>query len=278
MVNVMTQPTFLIIGSQKAGTTSLYHVLAEHPEIEMSATKEVNFFFYDHYYQRGLSFYEQFFSSTTTTNAIGEASPGYICHPEVPARIHQALPHIKLVLTVRNPVDRAYSQYWDNRRKLSESRSFEQVFQEEFHTVYHPQKMGYFSRGFYITYIQNYLSYFPPEQLLILVTEDFKKKASETYQKIFQFLEVDASLMPPNLDQRYNVPITWGNPLYQLLFRYPAINAVVPFRLRRKLYFGAERPFTYPPLEPQLRQTIRQQYQTANQQLATLLGRDLSHW
>lgn len=102
------RPDFLIIGSQKAGTTSLYHALRLHPEVFVPEKKELNFFFLEDEYARGLDYYARYFEPAPAgIKAVGEASPGYICHPETPARIAAALPDAKLVLTVRNPIDRA---------------------------------------------------------------------------------------------------------------------------------------------------------------------------
>ena len=118
-------PNFIILGSQKAGTTSLYQVLKQHPEIFMPAKKELNFFFHKAEYAKGQNYYQRYFKNApVNARAIGEASPGYICHPETPKRIHRLLPNAKLIVTVREPISRAYSQYWDNRRSLSEFINF----------------------------------------------------------------------------------------------------------------------------------------------------------
>lgn len=157
-------PTFLVIGSQKAGTTSIYNVLKKHPQIFMPETKEINFFFHEYLYSRGIEFYELYFNSEKS-DVIGEASPGYICHPEAPRRIKKHLPNVKLILTVRNPIDRAYSQYYDNRRQLSETRPFHQTLFTALSDEYSPGECGYFSRGIYIKYIKRYLEYFHHDQL-----------------------------------------------------------------------------------------------------------------
>ena len=121
-------PNFIVIGSQKAGTTSLYEVFRGHPQIFMPEKKELNFFFQESEFARGQSYYEEYFAATSAgAIAVGEASPGYICHPDVPARIHAMVPDARLIVTLRNPIERAYSQYWDNRRRLAEPLTFEEV-------------------------------------------------------------------------------------------------------------------------------------------------------
>ena len=150
-------PNFLVIGSQKAGTTSIYHVLKAHPQIFQPERKEINYFFHEEEYAKGENWYRQYFENIPEgVKALGEATPGYIVHPEAPARIHRLLPDAKLILTVRHPVNRAYSQYWDNRRSLSEYRSFEEVVEIALEANYAPGRLGYFSRSTYIQYIQRF--------------------------------------------------------------------------------------------------------------------------
>jgi len=272
-------PNFLIIGSQKSGTTSLYHVLRQHPEVFMPERKEVNFFFLEQEYQRGPNYYQHYFTpAPSTAIAIGEASPGYICHPQVPERIHSLLPDTKLILTVRNPIDRAYSQYWDNRRSLSEHRTFTQVVDSALEPTYHPKQLGYFSRGTYIQYIQRYQAFFPPENLLVLPFDDLRHSPGSFYRRIYQFLGVDPDFHTPAMTTSFNPAAVWKNPLYRWFFSQPARTRMLPARLRRFTFFGARTPWQYPPMDPDLRQTLVEFYRPWNNQLGEYLGRDLSHW
>src|SRR5947208_4822180 len=113
-------PDFLVIGAQRGGTTSLYHYLQAHPCIKLANTKDTHFF--DKKYNKGLTWYRGHFpiwlekayaqQVRRQTFVMGEASPSYLFHPHVPKRVKQALPHVKLIVLLRNPVDRAYSQYY----------------------------------------------------------------------------------------------------------------------------------------------------------------------
>ena len=113
---------FYCLGLTESGDYLAFPGVKQHPEIFMPAKKELNFFFHNAEYAKGQNYYQSYFNTAPASAiAIGEASPGYICHPETPKRIQRLLPNAKLIVTVREPIARAYSQYWDNRRSLSES-------------------------------------------------------------------------------------------------------------------------------------------------------------
>jgi hypothetical protein len=272
-------PNFLIIGSQKSGTTSLYNVLRQHPQIFMPERKEINFFFLEQEYQRGLEHYlANFAPAPPQAAALGEASPGYICHPDSPGRIKQVLPDVKLILTVRAPIERAYSQYWDNRRSLSEPRTFAQTVALGLEPTYHPGRIGYFSRGTYIQYIRRYLALFPPENLLVLPFDDLRSSPQDFYRRIYQFLGVDPDFSTPAINTSYNPAALWHNPLYRWFFSRPARTRWLPAKLRRFTFFGRRTPWQYPPMDDSLRQRLVDFYQPWNTRLGDFLGRDLSHW
>lgn len=270
-------PTFLVIGSQKAGTTSIYNVLKKHPQIFMPETKEINFFFHEYLYSRGIEFYELYFNSEKS-DVIGEASPGYICHPEAPRRIKKHLPNVKLILTVRNPIDRAYSQYYDNRRQLSETRPFHQTLFTALSDEYSPGECGYFSRGIYIKYIKRYLEYFHHDQLLILLFEDLLYKPKYFFRKCLRFLEVDDSFECPEMELKFNPLSIWSNPFYMFFFRNPKYCTYLPLPIRSILRFGKRVPIQKRPIDQATKMKLLEFYKLPNRELAQLLGSNLAHW
>jgi hypothetical protein len=272
-------PSFLIIGSQKAGTTSLYEVLARHPEVSMSSRKEVHFFIHDHLYRRGLRRYEQFFQPLKPgSRAVGEATPGYLCYPEVPARIAAHLPAAKLILTVREPVSRAYSQYWYARRHLTEPLTFEQAADRYFTRSYLPGQPGYFSRGFYADYLRRYFDHFPREQILVLLFEELIDHPEALYSRLFEFIGVDPTFHCPEMAAPSNPSFIWSNPCYRYFYDHPARTTGLPVPARRLLCSGPRRPEQYPPLDPTLRAALVERYRAANEELGHYLGTDLAHW
>ena len=206
-------PDFVIIGAQKSGTTSLYHFVVRHPGIAPAAKKEM------HYFSRHYGFGELWYRSNFSTNLSrrnfykktnqrllsGEASPTYIFYPATPSRMKEILPDVKLIVILRNPVDRAYSQYHHTMRMNKETLPFEKAIEaeeercagERERLVKDPyfvprsyQAHSYIARGHYADQLENWFRYYDRKQFLILVTEDFHKNPQLTLDQIFDFLGV----------------------------------------------------------------------------------------
>ncbi|MBE9040822.1 sulfotransferase domain-containing protein [Oscillatoriales cyanobacterium LEGE 11467] len=206
-------PDFLIIGAQKCGTTSLYCYLAQHPQIITVPHKEVHFF--DLNYDRGLDWYGAHFPPSGLPGAIaGEASPYYLFHPQVPARVYQHFPQIKLIVLLRNPVDRALSQYHHEVKLGFEQLPLEEAIAREPERLqgeveklstdptyysYNHQHYTYLSRGRYLEQLQRWRIYFPPEQFLILKTEDLHDRPDETLARVLAFLQLPIVDLPTYL-------------------------------------------------------------------------------
>lgn len=196
-------PNFLIIGTQKGGTTSLYNYLIQHPQILAASQKEVHFF--DFNFNQGIDWYRsQFPPEVDQQNAItGEASPYYLFHPLVPARVYQHFPQVKLIVLLRNPITRALSHYYHEVRlgfenlSLSEAISqeaermqgeTEKIIADENYYSYNHQHYSYLSRGIYIEQLQLWQKYFPAQQFLIIKSEDFYTNPGAIVQEVLKFL------------------------------------------------------------------------------------------
>jgi len=215
-------PNFIIIGTMRGGTTSLYSYLTDHPQIGAAYMKEVHFF--DVYYHKGLSWYRSQFPSVMQkyyaergqkqgqkgTFVTGEASPYYLFHPHAPRRIAKILPQVKLVVLLRNPVTRAYSHYSHEVAGGHESLSFEEAIdREEERTGKEAEKLAqdgryvsfnhrhfsYLSRGIYVDQLKVWMDLFPREQFLILKSEDFYADPAAGLKQVLQFIDIpDAGL------------------------------------------------------------------------------------
>jgi hypothetical protein len=188
-------PTFLIIGSMKSGTTSLYHYLRAHPDIFMPRNKEPKFFSHDPVWAKGVKWYESLFQDGRGKKAAGEASVGYTKYPyycNVPQRIASLVPSMKLLYVLRSPVDRIYSHYLHNIYAGLETDPFETAVLT---------KPLYVQTSLYYNQIEQYLHYFPRQQLSVLRLEELQQRPVETVKGIFEFLGVDAGFIPPNLHE-----------------------------------------------------------------------------
>jgi hypothetical protein len=206
-------PDFLIIGGQRCGTSSLYYYLTEHPGVIPASTKETHFF--DECFSKGLEWYRAQFPSSLqkmyVTNVLkqnfltGEGTPYYILYPHAPKRIFEIVPHVKLIALLRNPVERAYSQYWIEVKAGFETLSFEEAIrtederiagelekmqQSEHYYSHSFRHFSYLTRGRYAEQLRNWLRYYPREQMLFLKSEDLYSNPAETLKRTLEFLGV----------------------------------------------------------------------------------------
>ena len=202
-------PDFLIIGTEKGGTTFLYWTLSQHSYVEPATEKELHFFDTRHWFEKDVSWYLSQFPAPTRRDGqkviTGEASPYYLFHPFSPRRASTILPNVKLIALLRNPVDRAYSAYNDKAAAGQEPLSFEEALaEEEKRTAGELEKMfsderyyssnlriyAYRSRGIYVEQLQRWHKYFAPDQLLVLKSEDLFADPIGTVESVQQFLNL----------------------------------------------------------------------------------------
>ena len=198
-------PNFLIIGAQKAGTTSLYHYVRDHPQVFMSRPKEPDFFIAERNWARGREWYVGLFDGATDAVAIGEASVCYTMDPTyagVPARISGMVPEARLIYVVREPVERMRSEYLHLRYLR---KRFPKIEPEHLPIrralLEHPQ---YLWSSRYAHQIERFLEYFPRERLLVIVAEDLRDRRRETLRRVLTFLRVDPDWEPEALGEEFN--------------------------------------------------------------------------
>ncbi len=295
----MTLPNFLIIGAAKSGTTALYHYLNAHPQIYMSPVKEPKFFAlegekinfggprdYVKDYITDLEIYENLFNNVQNEIAIGEASPWYLHSPKAAKRIKYYIPNCKLIAILRNPIDRAYSQFlslvqrnFEPLSDFSQALKLEQYRKEQ---NWSP-RWFYKDRGFYYEQLNRYFDNFEREQIKIYLYEDLKNNSQKVVQDIFQFLEVNDTFRP-NLDRKHNVTSIPKNKILDNLLN----NVTIKSMLRPLLTPNLRQSITLrlrslnfqekPPLKPELRQELINEYREDILKLQDLIQRDLSKW
>jgi hypothetical protein len=212
-------PSFIIIGAKKCGTTSLFNYLSEHPNIGAPTWKEISYF--NTHFAKGRLWYKSFFPisipNTESQDLItGEATASYICDPQAPERIASVLPNVKLIILLRNPVDRAYSHYHHTKRIGRENLDFENAIASEelrleqienkdqksgfnYHEAYN---YTYLSSGRYAEQLKNWFNLFDKQQLLILKSEDFFTHPEAIYQQVLDFLKLP--YWSPQRFKKYN--------------------------------------------------------------------------
>jgi hypothetical protein len=180
-------PNLIIIGAMKCGTTSLHYYLSLHPQIFMSAEKELKYFLQERNWPKGLAWYESQFPVEAPVR--GEASPSYTFYPMfdgVPKRMHSVIPDAKLIYVVRDPIERLISQY---RHDLAEGKTSAPI--EE--AILPLDSSMYVARSKYAVQLERFLEYYPLSQILIFTQEELKARRRATLQRVFRFLGVDES-------------------------------------------------------------------------------------
>jgi sulfotransferase family protein len=186
----MTLPTFVGIGVPRAGTTWLHTMLDKHPETYLPGKrKEVRFF--DRYFDEGLGWYETFFrDADPNARAVGEISPQYFYCDACPARIAATLPHVRLLLMLRHPVDRAYSHYGF----VMQRRNFRGTFRDFLES--RPKAI---EMSLYTPPLEAYLLHFRREQILPLLFDRTVKDGADSLRALAAFLEVDPDGFPTDV-------------------------------------------------------------------------------
>lgn len=243
-------PDFLLIGAMRSGTTTLYDLVCGHPRVLPAIKKEIHFF--DLYFGRGLPWYRAHFPRTSRLRTLdgrtGEASPYYLAHPRAPERAAAAVPDAKLLVVLRDPVERAYSHYWHAVRLGIEDLPFEEALAAEagrlagevermradpayYSRAHH--HLGYLDRSQYVDQVAAWLDHFPRARLLVLSQRDLRTEPGRQLARVFDFLG-----LPPA--------------------------AVGSGRHMNRA--------TYPPLDPALRSRLADHFRPYNERLFSLLG------
>jgi len=299
-----TMPNFLMIGAAKAGTTSLWRQLNQHPEVFMHPKKQLNFFALE---GEDLSFrgvgpedpalhsittieaYREQFHGVAGEAAIGEASNLYLYNPRAAERIHTYLPDVKLIAILRHPADRAYSRFLHLVREGREQiTDFSRALDEEEGRVrgnWYPD-FHYLRMGLYHEQLERYFDRFPREQIKIYLQEDLKSDPLGVLRDLFRFLNVDDAFVP-DTSIEYNVSGIPKNRALHLLLRKmrkarPFVEPLLPDRQRRRILRVASnvhnRNLTKPRLSPEMRERLIEAYREDTSKLERLIKRDLSAW
>lgn len=244
-------PDFLIIGAQKSGTTLLYELLGLHPGVEPATTKEVHYL--DQRFGEGDEWYRSHFVAQPRGESFltGEATPYYLFYPHAPARAAGLVPEARLLVLLRNPVDRAFSHYHHMFRRKRETLSFEEAVRaeefrlrgevekiledERYHSFNH-QWFSYLSRGIYVDQISAWQNHFDARQMLVLKSEDLFTDTPATMKTVLRFLGL------ANWEsERWERPAKSGG---------------------------------YPPMNPSIRRRLERYFEPHNQRLYKHLGVD----
>ena len=244
---------FIIAGAQRSGTTYLYNILDQHPDIYMAkpVQPEPKFFCNYNQYKLGKEYYvSKYFNVAKEYSAYGEKSTSYMTVDGTPKNIHKMFPEVKLLFLLRNPIERAVSNYWYSVDNGLETYSFEYAIKNENKRIKEQPMPGflnhpfaYLARGRYIVYLNEYLKYFSRDKIVIVKTEYLLSEPIDQIKKIYTFLDVNSNFVPALSGKKVNTN-------------------------ERKCNV----------LTPEMRNYLIQYYKEDNEQLGRVLNIDFSDW
>ncbi len=285
----MNYPDYIIVGAAKCGTTSLSNYLGEHPDIIMTQPKELNFFGRKNIEQK-LEDYSKHFQPQKG-KIVGEGSVSYILYSKLAApQIKKYAPNVKIIVMLRNPVDRFYSDFWFNvnRGAVSYKKGlFDDVIDDNYKINPFPAlKMSYreslISKGMYSEHLKDYFEHFDKDQVKIVFFEDFKNDLEGVLNSIYKFLEVKP-IFTEKTGQIFNktkypgkfnfLYVAWKKVKPYLPKQFVDSNKNVLVKLKRLVFTESKHEFT-----AQSRSKLLKIYSDSILELEELLDKDLSHW
>jgi hypothetical protein len=187
--------SFVCIGVQKAGTTSLHDILKQHPKIGLPDIKEAPFFIDDFKFQKGINnYFKDYFKESDKNLLLGEINPQFCYVPKVAERIKNNFGEVKIIILLRNPVDRAFSHYLMTKRRGLEPLSFEDALlseKERLGTEHGDLNHSYISRGNYTNQIERYQKLFGDENLKVILFDEFIRNTPKVTREICEFINVE---------------------------------------------------------------------------------------
>ena len=282
---------FFIVGAPKAGTTSLYRYLSEHPQVEMSSQKEPDYFSDNAIHEQGIYYgknrvntldkYESLFTQKESV-VYGDASVSYLFYDNVAKDIKNYNPNAKIIIMLRNPIERAFSHYLMDCRLGLISDSFENIISKKSkHKNAHLYYQQYIEVSKYANQIQRYLDLFDKENILLIDYEDFKKNVSDTVDQAYNFLDI-SSVLTANINTHYNAFTMPKNKvirfIYSFVFLRKTLNLFLPIYLVniiRDSLFNADKK---PELLKETRGQLRILFNDDIKKLNEVLGKDYSKW
>ena len=294
-------PHFVIVGAPKAGTTSLYHYLQQHPKIFMPENKEPRYFcgplsdvfeYGKKHMDSGLvsteDEYLALFRNAPPEVICGEASTDYLCSPMSANNIHAWNPSAKIIIMLRNPVDRAYSEYEHSVGANLETSTFWEslCLEDERIKLFHNPIYWHVRRGLYFEGVKKYLELFGKDKVRIIFFEEFAKSTATVVESLFEYLGVPSQ--PVNVNKRYNSRREWVphalNRVFSSRWVQPVIRFVEKIIGQRRMQDVLNR------LPPQKKENVRDilskeqfewlqgKFREDILKLQYLLGVNLDHW
>lgn len=288
-------PNFLIIGVPRSATTFLQRCIAEHHEAYMLirssySSGDVHFFnpdtniSYEKNFEKGIGWYEKLFDNVKNEKAIGEKTAHYLLDTKAPELIRKHIPNVKMVAILRNPIERAYSDFWYHKGEISSKMDF----LEACYSV-KTRRLKLIEAGFYYRQIARYLNFFNRSQFRFIIYDDLLADPLKCIQDVYQFLEINQNYVPSLYNKKINVGISDGLSFYLRIIggtlkqKFPGVFKTVRLLPGVNLIdeeIGKKRDVEsenkqYADMTTEARQELSKIYYKEDQKLSSFLRRDL---
>ena len=282
---------FFIVGAPKSGTTSLYHYLSEHPQVEMSSQKEPDYFSDKAIHEQGMYYaknrvdtldkYESLFVQKESV-VYGEASVSYLFYENVAEDIKKYNPNAKIIIMLRNPIERAFSHYLMDYRLGLISDSFENVLAKiSKHKNAHLFYQQYIEVSKYAKQIQRYLVFFEKDNILFIDYEDFKINVSKTVDQVYNFLHISTEFAA-DINTKHNTFTMPKNKVIRLIYSFVFLRKILTFLfptyLVKNIRFLLFKSDKKPELLKETRSLLKRIFNDDIKNLEEVLSKDYSKW
>ena len=279
------KPDFIGIGVQKAATSWLFEVLSAHPEIYMGKGNEKDTRFFSCHFERGYYWYESHFEGRGAAMVAGEYSTSYFNDSDAPVRIHNYAPDIKLIVCLREPVDRAYSSHKHQVQlgyAVGELANFERGLENN---------PTYVDQSLYYKHLSKWYQLFDKEQILVLLMDDIRQAPQRVVERLYRFLGVNSTFTPSVLERHVNVSVKHRSQnvekvitsVSRIMRRIGAgwlIDFVKKVGLRDRIRIAntIDQSIAFERPEEKTVNRLRLTFRKDIEQLESLIGLDLSAW
>ncbi|MFK7967496.1 MAG: sulfotransferase domain-containing protein [Burkholderiaceae bacterium] len=286
---------FLIIGAQKAGTTSLWHALRQHPDIFLSPAKEIHFWSHDEFWNLGPSYLNPFYEDLGDERIIGGSYAHLMFLPQAPERVTSYNRSMKVLACLRDPVSRAYSAYWFARLNGWETEpSFERAIEKEStRSVSGGQaytELTYLSHGYYAEQLNRWFDCLGPDQVMVIDSQELSTRTNNVVRRVTDWFGVE----PVNTSIEHSPANEAAAPRFALLqaivmkenrvkrlFRQvtsPALRWKIQKNVTEPLSWWNRKPHQYAPINPDTRARLIEHFEPQTRQLESMLGKTFEHW
>ena len=271
------RPDFMIIGTTKGGTSWIVENLQFQADVSIPMRPEAGLHFFSRHYDKGTDWYLEHFAGIGDEIAlVGEKSASYLPHPDAPGRMQAQLPRARLIAQLRDPVDRAYSDYCMHVRRGEADHDIERYLDPGRTPI--PRLV---QDGLYFKHLSAYLDLFDADQLLVTIYEEMERSPEQVFKAICGHVGVEDPVLPETIGRRVKGKDASMLPLALRTYLAPFKGAVASFRHTAAFKTARSliaRPNRYPPLTASIRRRLTDYFQPDMDALARFLGRDLDEW